>query len=119
MSQENELSGEPRNTYINSLILVARQIEYNIFFANLSMTKILPQLRGIIYMLDANSKEKLKDILATITRYEQNLRLVRDKNQIWNLYSEIMDYLHTTYLLECRYAKPKFGKTNLGVPKRR
>ena len=115
MSQENELTGEPKNTYVNSLILVSRQIEYNIYFAEIPLTKSLTQLKGLIHMLDAKSKEKLKDVIETIDSYERNTRLIRNKNQIWGLYSRIMDYLHETYLKECRFAKPRHKSGKLEV----
>jgi len=68
-------------------------------------------------MLDANSKEKLKDELSTINRYIHNVNLIRDRGQIEDLYSTIMNYLHSTYLRECRFAKPTHKKGTIGMPK--
>lgn len=115
MSKENELTGEPRNTYINSLILVARQIEYNMYFSGGSIVSMLPQLKGLIHMLDANSKEKLKDELTTLNRYSRNVNLIKNREQVEDLYSKIMNYLHSTYLREVRFAKPKYKGGKLEV----
>ena len=115
LSETNELTGEPRNTYINSLILVARQIEYNLYFTRGSVIHVLDQLKGLIHMLDAKSKEKLKDTIKTLDDYRRNANLVKGREQVEILYSQIMDYLHETYLRECRFAKPKHEGGKLEV----
>ena len=99
--------------------MVSREIEYNLYFARVPVTNIVYQLVGLVHMLDEHSKEELKDILKTLERFDKNVKLISSRMEMFKLYSKIMDYLHRTYLRECRYAKPKYGKTKLGVPDRK
>ncbi|UCC58532.1 MAG: hypothetical protein JSW14_01010 [Candidatus Bathyarchaeum sp.] len=110
----DSLSGEPRNTYVNSLILVSRQIEYSIFFERVSAAKTLKQLKGLIFMLDSDSLKKLNWIVEEIKGYEKNANsLIKKRDE--ELYAEIMKYLHQTYLKEVRFAKPKHKGGTLTV----
>jgi len=116
--EANQFSVNPRNLFLGSLVLVCRQIEFNLYFRRLPNNEILSQLTGLIHMLDEESKDKkLKNALQTIKSFRKNMNLIKNREQIEELFSEISSFLLKTYLKECGYATPKYGKSTLRVPK--
>ena len=110
-----EFGLEPKNVFVNSLILVSRQIEYSLYFEQANVTQVLPQLQGLIDMLDKKSQKELKNITDKITNYRFNTSQIKTRIEIEQLYSQITAYLHETYLKEVRVAIPKFGKTKVKI----
>jgi len=74
-------------------------------------------LMGLIDSLDAKSKKKLEKA------YEKLEDMHRGKvpvnwGSVEDVFKEVLNYLHTSYLKEVGYAKPKYPHSKLGVPKK-
>jgi hypothetical protein len=103
-----EFSGEPKKYFVNKLIFMTTDIEQRIYLGGMSTTQTLSALEGIIAILKPADKEALKNTIATIHKYQDRVNQVKTR-QLRNLFSNLMDYLHTGWLKELG-ARPKFSK---------
>lgn len=110
----SDFSGEPRKVFINFLIWNIKSIEDRIYFYSKVSTAIVP-LMGLIDSLDKKSKKTLKK------QYDKLKAMKEGKAGLHNgvveeIYREVLTYLHSSYLAEVRWAKPKYPHSKLGVP---
>lgn len=63
-------------------------------------------LMGLIKSLDAKSKKTLKPIFEKLEAMRLGKVPIRT-GDVDNIYGEILNHLHATYLLEVRFAAPK------------
>jgi len=109
MSESNSYGGEPQKFFVNKLIYLTTEIEQAFYFGDVGILKILSAIEGLIHLLDENSQNDLTPILDQIERMQDNTKLIQ-KREVKNMFRNLMQYLHTGYLQELRFAKPKFTK---------
>jgi hypothetical protein len=116
LNREDRFSDEPKQMYLSALVRVATEIEFNLYFRKQPIHEILPQITGLVHMLEEGSKENLKETTTKLKQFRKNVRLITDRQQVEKLYSEVMSYLLAHHLKEFNFATPRYGKVKLELP---
>ena len=103
---------EPRNYFVTMLIQKLSELEYLIFVQRASVINVFPAMKGIIAMLNMESQKELYEIYETIEKWEKNQKRYT-KADIEKIYGRLMGYLHTGYLKEVNWIKPRFEAKTL------
>ena len=98
---------EPRKMFISFLILNLNQIFQKISARN--HTLAIRPLRILIASLDRGSKKKLEQQHKQLKSFEANINLC-SREKLEQIYEDTLNYLHDTYLVEARHARPKIAK---------
>jgi hypothetical protein len=121
MSTQRDFSGEPRAYFLMRLIQYNSDLATSMCNKNgqLSTVEALVALRGLILQLDKKTKKDLNPIMEKINLWRQNTKLIKNRQQIEDLYSEVADYLHEGWFKELKFARPRIAKKgHLSVPKK-
>lgn len=114
MAEDFDFAQESKKVFVNFLILNCNLIEQKIYFGGSATSAIRP-LKGLIDSLDAQSKKKLKQQYEDLQSFEANVYLC-SRERMEQIYSQVLSYLHSTYLKEMRFARPKYPSKKLGMP---
>ena len=116
--QTNDSYGgqEPRQVFINRLIYLTTQLQGYICVERAGPVKVFPAIKGIILLLDAKSQKELTSLYDRIERYETG-KTDYNRHDIQNLFGDLMKYLHTGYLKELSWIKPRFDSTKIEYEK--
>lgn len=112
-SQPLDFNQEPRKVFVNWLIWTGKVVEEQLYMGGKTSLAVRG-MRALINKLDEKSKEKLKPQLDRLLEIESNVLSLNSRIDLEQIFSEILSYLHNTYLKESYYAKPKYPtKTEL------
>lgn len=112
MAFNNDYGQSPRNYFVNTLIQITRDIYYMIFVKRVSIIEIYPALKGVIGSLNEESQKDLAPLYKKIEQFE-NRQVRVTRHDIEKTYNELMQYLHTGYLKEVNWIKPRFAAEKL------
>ena len=113
-SQPLDFNQEPRKVFVNYLIWTAKIIETKLFMTG-EACSVIRLLKGLITKLDRKSQQTLKPQLAKLVDFEDDVYSLTLED-LDRIFSEVMAFLHETYLKESYYATPKYKATKLEVP---
>jgi len=97
---------EPRQVFVNRLIYITSQLYQQIYVDRASVVKVLPAIIGVIAILNTKNKLALKEIIFKLQKCRKTSNYPRE--DIEQIFSDIMDYLHNTHVKELSWIKPRF-----------
>jgi len=112
MAFNSDYGSTPRNYFVNQLTSVVFDVKSKIFDQRASVVDVFPAMKGIIATLNAESQNDLKEIVNDIDAWRANQKRY-SKKEIEDTFFKIVAYLHTGYLKEVNWVKPRFATTEL------
>ena len=114
-SQPVDFNQEPKKVFVNYLIWTSKIVEESLFMGG-RVSLAVRAMRGLIAKLDEKSKEKLKPQLDRLLEIESNMLTLNSRTDLEQIFSEILSYLHESYLKEVNFARPTYSPQRLDLP---
>ena len=112
--EPTDFLGEPRKVFVNYLIWTSKIVEENLFMGG-KVSMAVRAMRALIAKLDEKSKKKLKPQLDRLLEIETNVLTLNSRTELEQIFSEILTYLHESYLKESYYATPRYPSKKLTI----
>lgn len=112
MAFNNDYGNNPRNYFVTVLIQKAKDVDEMLYVNRSSVIHVFPAMKGIIQFLNAESQKELSELSQKIDEWRSNKKRY-DRESIENAFGELMAYLHTGYLKEVNWVKPRFEAQKL------
>lgn len=108
-SQGYDFNADPVKNWLNTIIWqikICEELIFNQGHHALGLRQIVYTLRGLFALLDETGKNKFKQEIDLLYKYEENHDLVSSYPQIERMFSDAMTYLNSTIFKEMRGVKP-------------